>query len=105
MDKFADNKNPQVQKRLAEKAAKAKKKAEAAKLAEKDFSKDPLGAYGFGLIAYRGTLGSLVAFFFAVSLIMYGILHDYETGHAINTDTTPTPYGKYSLADLGYSSV
>lgn len=77
MDKFADNKDPQVQRRLAEKAAKAKKKAEAKKLAEKDFSKDPLGAYGFGLIAYRGTLGSLVAFFFAVSLIMYGILHDF----------------------------
>lgn len=74
MDKFADNKDPQVRKRLAAKAEKAKKKAEAKKLAEKDFSSDPLGAFGFGLIAYRSTLGSLVAFFFVMSILIAPVI-------------------------------
>lgn len=105
MDKFANSNDPQVKKRLADKAAKEKRRAEAKKLAEKDFANDPIGAFGFGLIAYRGTLGSLVAFYFIISLLIAPIIYEYEEGHAINPNITQTAYGIFSIANLGYSSV
>ena len=104
-DKFADANDPNVKKRLAAKAERERKKAEAAKLAKRDFSTDPIGAYGFGLIAYRGTLGALVGFFFCMSFLLSPVIYDYEHSHAINTNITQTPYGMFSIANLGYSSV
>lgn len=40
-----------------------------------------------------------------MSLIMYPVISSYKQGGAIDFDQTETPYGLFSIANLGYSSV
>ena len=82
MDKFANPENKDVRKR----AEAARKRAEEKALLKEDFKKDPLGAFGFGLIAYRSSLGSLVFFFFIMSLLISPVVYEFEEGHAIDPE-------------------
>jgi hypothetical protein len=68
-------------------------------------NKDPYLSLGFGLIAYRRTLFSLSVAFALMSLIIYPIIKAYDNGGALNMDLDETPYGYYSISNLGYSSV
>jgi hypothetical protein len=36
---------------------------------------------------------------------MSPVIYEFHIGHAINTNITQTPYGAYSIANLGYSSI
>lgn len=36
---------------------------------------------------------------------MSPVIYEYGHSHAINTNITSTPYGMFSIANLGYSSV
>lgn len=60
---------------------------------------------GFGMIAYRSTLGSLAIFFAFMSVLMYPVLKIYQEGTAIDVAQVDTKYGMYSIANLGYSSI
>jgi hypothetical protein len=60
--------------------------------------------YGFGLIAYRGTLFSLAIFFACMSILVYPMINSFNGGTAI-TASVQTNYGNYSIANLGYSSI
>ena len=51
---------------------------------------DPFLSLGFGLIAYRKTLFSLMILFFVMSVVTYPILKTYEAGGAIDTGSTKT---------------
>ena len=66
--------------------------------------KDPYLSYGFGLIAYRGTLFALCIFFIFMSILMYPVILAFESGTAI-TSSVHTTYGNHSIANLGYSSI
>jgi hypothetical protein len=68
-------------------------------------NKDPYLSLGYGLIAYRRTLYTLSVGFFLMSIIMYPVISAYKDGDAINPEVDITPYGVFSLANLGYSSV
>ena len=68
-------------------------------------NKDPYLSLGFGLIAYRSTLFSLSVGFVLMSMILYPVIKSYKEGNAIDFDQTETPYGLFSIANLGYSSV
>jgi len=68
-------------------------------------NKDPYLSLGFGLIAYRRTLFSLSVGFAIMSAIMYPTIKAYSQGGAIDFEATETPYGLFSIANLGYSSV
>ena len=66
---------------------------------------DPFLSLGFGLMAYRKTLYSLMLLFIVMSVITYPILKTYEAGGAIDVENTITKYGVYSLGNMGYSSL
>ena len=83
-----------------------KKKSQRNQMVKEDMKGvDPFFSLGFGLIAYRKTLFSLMMLFFVMSSITFPILQTYSSGVAINTNTTTSKFGVYSLANMGYSSI
>lgn len=66
---------------------------------------DPYLSLGFGLIAYRKSLFSLMCLFMVMSVTTHPILTTYESGIAIDANLTTSKYGTKSLGNLGYSSI
>ena len=101
-----DNLNIPLSKEAKKLRAMEKKKAQRNKEFDKDMQGvDPFFSLGFGLIAYRKTLFSLMMLFFVMSALTYPILDTYKAGTAIDVNTTTSKYGMYSLANMGYSSL
>jgi len=101
-----DNLNIPLSKEAKKLRAMEKKKAQRNKEFDKDMQGvDPFFSLGFGLIAYRKTLFSLMLLFFVMSALTYPILDTYKAGTAIDVNTTTSKYGMYSLANMGYSSL
>ena len=69
-----------------------------------DDGKDPYLSLGYGLIAYRKTLFAMSMAYVLFSLFAYPIIQTYHESNAIH-DSVSTRYGRYSIANLGYSSV
>lgn len=60
---------------------------------------------GAGIMAYRKMLGSLAACFIIMSVIMYPIMDAYKNGIGLNHFENISTMQKYTIANLGYSSV
>jgi len=68
-------------------------------------AEDPFDQLGFGLMAYRKTIWTLVCLFGALSLVVAPVIKVYSAGDGIDTKFVKTSFGEYSLGNLGYSSV
>lgn len=73
----------------------------------RDSSKDPYLGYGFGLIAYRSLLETLIIGYFILSCMMYPVSQIYARGGGYGRlfENDQDSYAKWSLGNLGYSSV
>ena len=73
----------------------------------RDSSKDPFLQYGFGLIAYRSLLETLIIGYFILSCMMYPVSQIYARGGGYGRlfESDQDSYAKWSLGNLGYSSV
>ena len=69
-----------------------------------DSNKDPYIRLGYGLIAYRNLLESLIIGFFFLSCLMLPAFEIYRQGDAFSAYDR-TEWGKLSMGNLGYSSV
>jgi hypothetical protein len=69
-----------------------------------DTEKDPINSLGFGIVAYRDLLYSMIWVFSAFSILMIPTIYIYSTGTGFALSTQP---GKelYTLGNLGYSTV
>jgi hypothetical protein len=69
-----------------------------------DAEKDPINSLGFGIVAYRDLLYSLIWIFSAFSILMLPTIYIYQNGSGYAFNEIP---GKeiYSLGNLGYTSV
>ena len=88
---------------LALKLAEQKKKKTSGQLHE-DANKDPYVELGFGLIAYRNLMETLIVGFLLLSCIIAPAAMIYRRGRAFG-ESDITAYGKWSLGNLGYSTV
>lgn len=67
---------------------------------------DPLMQYGYGIVAYRNTLFTLVLAFALFTLLATPSMIFYSRGTAYDISfTNQTGYEVYSIGNLGYSSV
>ena len=62
---------------------------------------DPFNFLGFGMVAYRDLMFSLILLFALLSLLMLPAMYFYKNGGAIQNIKK---LEKYSLGNLGYSS-
>ena len=60
---------------------------------------------GAGLMAYRKMLMSLSISFIFMSLFMLPVLFEYKKGTGLNDNKTASAMDKFTIANLGYSSV
>ena len=67
--------------------------------------KDPFLRLGYGLIAYRKLLRSLIVMFFLMSLIMAPAIYIYYKGTGFDQMENATWSARFSLGNLGYDSV
>jgi len=91
------------QESLSLKLAVQKKKKTSVQVLE-DANKDPYVKLGFGLIAYRNLMETLIVGFLLLSCIIAPAAMIYRRGDAFG-DSDITAYGKWSLGNLGYSTV
>jgi len=91
------------QESLSLKLAEQKKKKTSGQVLE-DANKDPYVKLGFGLIAYRNLMETLIVGFLLLSCIIAPAAMIYRRGGAFG-DSDITAYGKWSLGNLGYSTV
>ena len=69
-----------------------------------DVNKDPYVKLGYGLIAYRNLLETLIVGFTLLSCIIAPVAMIYRRGGAFDNNDI-TSYAKWSLGNLGYSTV
>lgn len=86
---------------------KPKKKAKKSKAHESDeVKKDPIIQLGFGIVAYRDMLWTMIFMFSLFSLIMYPAISYYGEGEGYgDTLAELMKNEQYSLGNLGYSQV
>lgn len=70
---------------------------------EEDELIDPLLRFGFGVVAYRNLLESLMSGFCLLCFLVYPIYMIYTRGDAYGA--TSSVYSRWSLGNLGYSTV
>jgi hypothetical protein len=81
-----------------------KKKKENDKTQEESLAEDPYLKLGYGLICYRSMMENLILGFFILTCIMAPTLEIYKRNAAVDMYVSDSWY-KYSLGNLGYSSV
>ena len=80
------------------------KKSKMNGLTDEMIKKDPFLMFGFGMIAFRSLLRSLIFLFFIMSLLSLPISIFYYKG-ANNQDFKPMKgYGAITLGNMGYNS-
>lgn len=68
-----------------------------------DMANDPLNELGYGIIAYRDTLFTMICGFTIISILALPIMYIYMQGYAY--DISGFSMQNFSLGNLGYSSV
>ena len=71
---------------------------------EKDASYDPYKELGFGLVAYKNLMESMITVFIILTCLMMPVIQIYHRGSAFEPNSL-TIFGRYSVGNLGYSSV
>lgn len=86
--------------------AKKKKKKKKNNLNDKVFEADPIGALGFGIVAYRDILWTLICVFGLFTLLVWPTKMAFESGTGYKgLNDAHVQYERSSLGNLGYSSV
>jgi len=69
-------------------------------------SGDPLMQYGYGIVAYRNTLFTMILAFVVFTVLAVPSMVFYSNGSAYNLSfTNKTGNEVYSIGNLGYSNV